>query len=826
MLQSPARSSPESKPIASHVREAFAIAVARVEAKKRLVANRITRPDDELRFTKADGTTYEPLGDGQRAFLASTARVAAFVGGRGSGKTAAGIQKGAPRIWRGLDGAIVGPNVPHFSLSTWPEAERWIPWNLVTNHNKQHKRLTFSTGANVWYGGIEDPDAWRGPNLNWVWFDEAARKMDRGAFDVLLATVRVGPSPQMWITTTPRGIGHWLYNVLHRQQFSDDPEESERVLMALRAALGDQQLIETFHGSIDQNADNLDPAYYASLKAIYVGLMAEQELEGRFVGLEGLVFDNWTTDNVDDLAEYDPARSIEWWVDDGYAHGGGPGSASYHPRVVLFAQERSDGGVNVIGECYQTQALAERTVADCLGVRVEALDRWPNLKDDDRHDAGAKLPGLSVGASWPWPAPEIAYVDSSAVELKARIWELGIQTFGATHSVEEGVKVTRSFVRDGNDRALLRVHPRCRNLIREMQSLHYAEGDAATARQGTGQPKPVKIDDHGCFAAGTLVTTARGDIPIESVVVGDRAWTRYGWRLVTRQAQTGSLVPVVTLTTSDGRALRGTPNHPVWIDGRGWVPLNGLRYGDRMLVWQSTESCLVASSIGVTQTAQRFLSEPTTGEHTRVDVKRTYTGPSGKPRMERSRVDGTFIIGTETRSTTTSQTLSRLRALRINDFTSIRVIRRDWQRRKGQRCIGTGRRRGERGIACTAHGFGRMPRFGTTSVTSAARVTDLGMPTPRAPGFVQTGVKAHGVVLKGSIMSPSHASFVGSSSRRIDTIELGSAPDYVEHVDDLGERADVFNLTVEGAHEYIANGILVSNCDCTRYGLWTRRYQA
>ena len=30
-------------------------------------------------------------------------------------------------------------------------------------------------------------------------------------------------------------------------------------------------------------------------------------------------------------------------------------------------------------------------------------------------------------------------------------------------------------------------------------------------------------------------------------------------------------------------------------------------------------------------------------------------------------------------------------------------------------------------------------------------------------------------------------------------------------------RAPVFNLTVEGEHEYYANGVLVANCDALRY---------
>jgi len=36
--------------------------------------------------------------------------------------------------------------------------------------------------------------------------------------------------------------------------------------------------------------------------------------------------------------------------------------------------------------------------------------------------------------------------------------------------------------------------------------------------------------------------------------------------------------------------------------------------------------------------------------------------------------------------------------------------------------------------------------------------------------------------------------------------------------------AAVFNLTVEGEHEYFANGVLVSNCDAARYLCMYRPY--
>jgi hypothetical protein len=46
----------------------------------------------------------------------------------------------------------------------------------------------------------------------------------------------------------------------------------------------------------------------------------------------------------------------------------------------------------------------------------------------------------------------------------------------------------------------------------------------------------------------------------------------------------------------------------------------------------------------------------------------------------------------------------------------------------------------------------------------------------------------------------------------------------VQSIDGLGEEVRrVYDLQVEGEHEYFANGILVHNClDALRYGLFTR----
>jgi len=94
-----------------------------------------------------------------------------------------------------------------------------------------------------------------------------------------------------------------------------------------------------------------------------------------------------------------------------------------------------------------------------------------------------------------------------------------------------------------------------------------------------------------CFGAGTLVYTADGDRPIESLAVGDLVWSR--------SDETGelSLKPVVaTFVTEDqsvfdlgvesgdtSEHLTVTSGHPFWIDRVGWVDSDEIEEG--ALLW-------------------------------------------------------------------------------------------------------------------------------------------------------------------------------------------------------------------------------------------------
>jgi hypothetical protein len=99
-------------------------------------------------------------------------------------------------------------------------------------------------------------------------------------------------------------------------------------------------------------------------------------------------------------------------------------------------------------------------------------------------------------------------------------------------------------------------------------------------REGTDEPKKTQGYDHGCFVAGTVVETKRGSVPIETIRVNDSVLTRAGYRPVLDSAMTNYAADVFRVLLSDGRMLTGTGNHPVFVEGKGFVALGALRYGD------------------------------------------------------------------------------------------------------------------------------------------------------------------------------------------------------------------------------------------------------
>lgn len=252
-----------------------------------LQKNIVFPTDSEGYFTKLSGKRYIPT-DEQRGFIQSDAVFSAFIGGRGSGKSGAGSQKALKKISQGLSGAVFNPKFEDFKTSTWLEFREWIPWDMVVPSQRyrgeihwepsQPFTLTFMNGAKVLCKGLKDPDSARGPNINWLWYDEAGSDPDGLSWQIALASVRVGENIQAWISTTPKGKHHWIYKFFVDQ---DIPEEALKEFE--KTAVG-RELIEMFHGSIYANKDNLNPIFYANMLTAYPsGWLRQQEVDGKFV---------------------------------------------------------------------------------------------------------------------------------------------------------------------------------------------------------------------------------------------------------------------------------------------------------------------------------------------------------------------------------------------------------------------------------------------------------------------------------------------------------------------------------------------------------------
>lgn len=90
--------------------------------------------------------------------------------------------------------------------------------------------------------------------------------------------------------------------------------------------------------------------------------------------------------------------------------------------------------------------------------------------------------------------------------------------------------------------------------------------------------------DDLCFVAGTLIATSQGLKPIEALDGSEQILTRRGYRqilaLMNREKET------VALEFSNGESLTCTPNHPIWVEGKGFVPAEALTPSDTLCTLQ------------------------------------------------------------------------------------------------------------------------------------------------------------------------------------------------------------------------------------------------
>ena len=275
--------------------------------------------DENGYFVRRDGRKYNPTIT-HESFILSNARYVLLAGSRGSGKTAVGAQKALKRLSQGLSGTIANPKFEDLKKSTWVEFREWIPWdNVIPRHRylgdpgfspHQPFQVAFTNGAIAYLQGFNSSDTARGANVNWLWYDEGGSDPDGMAWKIAIASVRIGKNPQAWVTTTPKGKLHWLYDFFFKQEI---PEK----ILEMVERMGDKrQLLESFAAHLEDNVVNLDPGIVTALMTAYVegSYLYRQEVRGEFV-IEGGARGSsaWFNDHFLDKQPEIVKKHVRYW---------------------------------------------------------------------------------------------------------------------------------------------------------------------------------------------------------------------------------------------------------------------------------------------------------------------------------------------------------------------------------------------------------------------------------------------------------------------------------------------------------------------------------
>lgn len=288
-----------------------------------------------------------------------------------------------------------------------------------------------ATGHEILFRSLDDPDRMRGPNVSYAWIDEAPYITAQAA-RIVKGRTRVGDYQQLWITGTPKGR-NWVYD-----EWVVNTDE--------RHAL--------YQFSTRENV-MLDPDFVPSLG--YEGKFAAQELDGEFVGFEGLVYQ---FDRKKQAIEVDTSGWSTVLCGDVGAR---------NPTAILTLKIAGDGRIHVAREYYR-RGMSSSEIVSAFETEADATD------------------------------PDDIFIDPSAAAYIDDLLRDGYPATKADNDVLVGIQRVTTAIADG-----LTVDPSCIHTLAEFEQYQYPEEG-----KRRGDDKPVKQNDH-CMDAlryGVMGATA------------------------------------------------------------------------------------------------------------------------------------------------------------------------------------------------------------------------------------------------------------------------------------------------------------------------------
>lgn len=142
---------------------------------------------------------------------------------------------------------------------------------------------------------------------------------------------------------------------------------------------------------------------------------------------------------------------------------------------------------------------------------------------------------------------------------------------------------------DGLDGWNIYIDLRCRKLTEDLVYQLRNEDGTKNKQKVTDPNTKVRYEKFGhCFAAGTLIQTNKGLIPIEHIKVGDCVLTREGFRKVTFSGITGKNVLVKDYTIGDIK-ITCTPDHLFFVQEAGFIEIDRIKRNKTFVRWNNSE---------------------------------------------------------------------------------------------------------------------------------------------------------------------------------------------------------------------------------------------
>jgi phage terminase large subunit len=419
---------------------------------------------------------------------------------------------------------------------------------------------------------------------------------------------------------------------------------------------------------------------------------------------------------------------------------------------------------------------------------------------------------MQVPESEKWPI----IADSARPETISHLRKNGFpKIMGAikgAKSVEEGIEFLKSYD--------IIVHPRCTHIIDELTHYKYKIDPL------TDKVLPLLEDKHNhCIAEGEIVLTKTGNKSIENITCDDFVLTRGGYQRVLFAGVTDEDRETMILETTLGE-VRCTPDHKIFTS-RGFLTCDSLRYNDEILnleerTWLSTINGMalniIATPIQRIQQQGAILGAQLQKALNHCTAKFGAITTALFPKV------CTFTTGTGTHSITAYQTLSVLPQRNTHSDTN-------------------GAKSAERGKENTSPKYDTLQKPGTphrkelkSTEKSGQWLTTILNPLTRIVSNAKKSLKQNSSVTRINFALTNASQRLGESQaliifsriahnvksllQRINTRKPKLVQGRVLTVRRGAISRRVYDLTVENHHEFIAGGVLVSNCiDAARYAL-------